>query len=87
MSEQNKDNKMLNKCITLYELTMKEEKSMQKKIEQKQKDKKYPELWAKVDSFAKENLPKSALEIVDKIYLRAKEEKLDDQLIKAYISS
>ena len=39
MSDQNKDNKTLLKCINIYESTLKEEKKMQLQKEQKQKDK------------------------------------------------
>ena len=39
MSDQNKDNKMLSKCIELYEKTKQEELKAQKQKEQKQKDK------------------------------------------------
>ena len=39
MSDQNKDNKMLSKCIELYEKTKQEELKVQKQKEQKQKDK------------------------------------------------
>ena len=45
----------------------------------------YGELWAKVEAFEKQQLPKSAYEIVEEIYQKAKEEKVDDQLIKSII--
>lgn len=45
----------------------------------------YENLWKEVDSLRAINLPKSALEIVEKIYSRAKQEKKNDQLVKAII--
>ncbi|NJN77695.1 MAG: hypothetical protein HC803_04665 [Saprospiraceae bacterium] len=43
----------------------------------------YPELWAKVDSLDRIGQPKSALEIVDKIYEKATKEENPTQIIKA----
>jgi len=45
----------------------------------------YEKLWARVDSFQNKGLPKSALEVVNVIYEKAKTEKNDPQLVKAYI--
>lgn len=42
-------------------------------------------LWAEVEAFEKKRLPKSAYEVVGKIYKKAKSEKADDQLVKAAI--
>jgi hypothetical protein len=41
--------------------------------------------WAKVDSLSHKGLPKSALEVVDRIYQQAKKEKNDPQYVKAII--
>ena len=48
-------------------------------------DGKYQKEWAKVDSLEKKGLPKSALEIVEKIYVMAKADKNSDQLIKSIV--
>ena len=45
----------------------------------------YEKLWQKVDSLDKKGLPKSALEVVEKIYKKAKEDKNSPQYIKAVI--
>ncbi|MFD1293531.1 MG2 domain-containing protein [Lutibacter holmesii] len=45
----------------------------------------YNKEWEKVESFELENLPKSALEIVDEIYKKAKKNKSETQIIKAII--
>jgi uncharacterized protein YfaS (alpha-2-macroglobulin family) len=45
----------------------------------------YIKNWQKVDSLEKKQLPKSALEVVDEIYSRAKEEKNSEQVIKSFI--
>ena len=45
----------------------------------------YSEEWYKVESFEIEGLPKSALEIVEKIYQRAKKDKNNPQLIKTLL--
>ena len=45
----------------------------------------YDILWQKVDSLTNLGLPKSALEIVEKIYVKAKNEKNDPQFIKSII--
>ncbi|WP_218598426.1 alpha-2-macroglobulin [Polaribacter sp. NJDZ03] len=42
----------------------------------------FKDLWLQVDRFEKDNLPKSALEIVDKIYAKADKEENSPQLIK-----
>src|SRR5215213_6922369 len=47
--------------------------------------KKYETQWKKVEAFAKKNLPKSAFAEVQKIYVLAKSEKQDAQVIKALI--
>ncbi|MCK4663249.1 MAG: hypothetical protein KAT68_10310 [Bacteroidales bacterium] len=47
--------------------------------------KKFKKEWAKVDSLEKKGLPKSALQIVDKIYKESKSENISDQLIKSLI--
>src|SRR3989339_1826268 len=41
--------------------------------------------WAQIDSLEKKGLPKSALEIIDKIYQSAKKENNYEQLIKIFI--
>ncbi|CAM1352506.1 alpha-2-macroglobulin family protein [Tenacibaculum insulae] len=43
----------------------------------------YKDLWNKVQGFEKENLPKSALKIVDLIYAKAEESKNSPQIIKS----
>jgi len=48
-------------------------------------DGKYKKEWAKVDSLEKKGLPKSALEIVEKIYTMAKADKNSDQLLKTIV--
>ena len=45
----------------------------------------YPNLWKEVQKLELKNLPKSALEITDKIYKKAKEENNSPQLIKSLI--
>ena len=45
----------------------------------------YDALWKEVSAYENKNLPKSAYEIVEKIYTKSKQEKRDDQLIKAII--
>ncbi|MDY7394461.1 carboxypeptidase-like regulatory domain-containing protein [Aureibaculum sp. 2210JD6-5] len=45
----------------------------------------YSEDWYKVESFEIEGLPKSALEIVEKIYQKAKKDKNNPQLIKTLL--
>lgn len=45
---------------------------------------KYPELWAKVEQFEKDGLPKSALEVVNEILVLAKSENNTPQIFKAY---
>ena len=45
----------------------------------------FDKLWAEVEAFEKQRLPKSAYEIVNTIYKKAKSEKADDQLVKAAI--
>src|SRR6266496_5308687 len=47
--------------------------------------KNYEKEWKKVEGFAKKNLPKSALIEVKKIYVLAKKEGQDAQLIKAVV--
>jgi hypothetical protein len=42
----------------------------------------FKNLWQKVQKFEVDNLPKSALKLVDKIYIKAKKEDNDSQLIK-----
>ena len=48
-------------------------------------DDSYEALWKEVSLSENKNLPKSAYEIVEKIYSKAKTEKRDDQLIKAIL--
>jgi hypothetical protein len=48
-------------------------------------DKNFDQLWKEVSAFEKKSLPKSALEVVDKIYSKAKSEKRSDQLIKCIL--
>ncbi len=45
----------------------------------------YKQQWSKVDSLEKKGLPKSALEVVEKIYTKAKEEGNKPQFIKAVL--
>lgn len=45
----------------------------------------YEKNWKLVDSLEKKRLPKSALEVVDKIYDKAKKDKNSEQVIKSYI--
>ncbi|MBN1182871.1 MAG: hypothetical protein JXB49_11325 [Bacteroidales bacterium] len=45
----------------------------------------YAKLWAKVDSLEGQGLPKSALEIVEKIYTMAQEDGNSDQIVKSFI--
>ena len=47
--------------------------------------KNYEKEWKKVDDFVKKNLPKSALTEVKKIYVLAKKEKQDAQVIKSLV--
>ena len=47
--------------------------------------KNYEKEWKQVDAFVKKELPKSALEQVKKIYVLAKKEKQDAQIIKALV--
>jgi uncharacterized protein YfaS (alpha-2-macroglobulin family) len=46
---------------------------------------KYKELWAKVEKFEKEGLPKSALEVVEQILTMARSEKNSPQIFKAFV--
>lgn len=46
---------------------------------------KYEKEWESIDSLEMQGLPKSALEIADRVYNQAKAENNPDQLIKAYI--
>src|SRR5512147_1057275 len=48
-------------------------------------DKKYKKEWKTVDSLDNKGLPKSALEIVEKIFKMAKADKNDDQILKALV--
>jgi len=48
-------------------------------------NKKYAELWLKVEKFENDGLPKSALEVVNQIYTLAKSENNSPQIIKAVI--
>ena len=43
----------------------------------------YDNLWTQVEKFELQNLPKSALKIVDKIYVKATSEKNDEQIVKS----
>ncbi|MCD4793469.1 MAG: hypothetical protein K8R54_09570 [Bacteroidales bacterium] len=45
----------------------------------------YKEKWEQIDSLDKKGLPKSALEVVDKIYKHAKSEKNSEQVLKSFI--
>ncbi len=45
----------------------------------------YKKKWAEADSAEKKGLPKTALEIVDKINAQAQKDKLSEQVIKSYI--
>ena len=45
----------------------------------------YPKLWEKVDSLEAKGLPKSALEVVNEIYAKAKKVENNPQMVKAYI--
>ena len=45
----------------------------------------YKQFWASVDSLDRLGQPKSALEIVEKIYVLAKQQQNNDQIIKAFI--
>jgi len=45
----------------------------------------FDKLWAEVEAFEKQRLPKSAYEVVDRIYKKAKSENADKQLLKAAI--
>ncbi len=44
----------------------------------------YEQAWQKVDSLESEGLSRSALEIVNEIYLKAKEDENQPQFIKSY---
>ena len=45
----------------------------------------YKEKWEQIDSLDKKGLPKSALEVVEDIYDRAKSEKNSEQVLKSFI--
>ncbi|NNE16387.1 MAG: hypothetical protein HKN51_15510 [Saprospiraceae bacterium] len=45
----------------------------------------FDKLWKEVEAFEKDRLPQSAFKVVETIYLKAKDEKVDDHLIKAII--
>ncbi len=45
----------------------------------------YQSDWKKVEAFNQEGLPKSALEVVETIYTKAKKENNDNQVIKAFL--
>ena len=48
-------------------------------------EKEYEKLWKQVEDFNSKGLPKSALEVVEKIYLKARTEKNTPQYIKAIL--
>ena len=50
-----------------------------------QDSKKYKSEWKTVDSLNRKGLPKSALEVVEKIYKKAKADKNNDQILKAVV--
>jgi hypothetical protein len=58
-------------------------KAQDPKVIASAKDKKYKKEWKTVDSLDRLGLPKSALEIVNKIYNLAKTDKNNDQIIKS----
>lgn len=45
----------------------------------------YDELWQKVEANTKKDLPKSVIQVVDEIYVKAKEERNIPQMMKAYL--
>jgi 5-hydroxyisourate hydrolase-like protein (transthyretin family) len=58
---------------------------MQVNIQGQVKGKPYQKEWKTVDSLNNKGLPKSALEMVEKIYTKAKADKNNDQIIKAVL--
>ena len=58
---------------------------LQVTVQGQNKDKPYEKEWKTVDSLNQKGLPKSALEVVEKIYEKAKTDRNNDQILKAII--
>jgi len=63
----------------------KEETIIQTAFTMLENNNKYKKLWAKIDSLEKKQLPKSAAEVVNEIYAKAKEDNNVPQRVKALI--